>query len=74
MWCFHSQSVVVHPDLVICCPFPTQARGYKAYLDVLVRRAVEGNAWQADHILPVYKVRPVGSCRLVSLGHVQLWT
>ncbi|PRW44334.1 DNA annealing helicase and endonuclease ZRANB3 [Chlorella sorokiniana] len=31
------------------------ARGYKAYLDALVRRAVEGNAWQADHILPVYK-------------------
>ncbi|PSC75396.1 DNA annealing helicase and endonuclease ZRANB3 [Micractinium conductrix] len=31
------------------------ARGYKAYLDVLVRRAVEGNAWQADHVVPVYK-------------------
>lgn len=33
-----------------------QSRGYKAHLDLLVRRAVEGNAWQADHILPVYKV------------------
>ncbi|KAL4428086.1 hypothetical protein ABPG75_002175 [Micractinium tetrahymenae] len=30
-------------------------RGYKAHLDLLVHRAVEGNAWQADHILPVYK-------------------
>ena len=39
---------------------PPQARGYKAYLDALVRRAVEGNAWQADHILPVYKVRRWG--------------
>ena len=29
-----------------------------------MKRAVEGNAWQADHILPVYKVRCGGRmCR-----------
>ena len=33
-----------------------------------MRRAVEGNAWQADHILPVYKVRPLLAGRL----HYQL--
>jgi len=31
-------------------------RNYKAYLDKLVAQAVEGNAWHADHIVPVYQV------------------
>ncbi|KAK9844937.1 hypothetical protein WJX74_008894 [Apatococcus lobatus] len=29
--------------------------GAKAYLDRLVKYAVEGNAWHADHIMPVHK-------------------
>ena len=31
-------------------------RNYKAYLERLVVQAVEGNAWHADHIVPVYQV------------------
>lgn len=27
-----------------------------------MKRAVEGNAWQADHILPVYKVGTILPC------------
>ena len=29
--------------------------GAKAYLDRVVKYAVEGNAWHADHIMPVHK-------------------
>lgn len=51
-----------HPSRCLTWPYPAlppprlQSRGYKAHLDLLVRRAMEGHAWQADHIVPVYKV------------------
>jgi hypothetical protein len=32
------------------------SRNYTTYLDRLINQAVEGNAWHADHIIPVYKV------------------
>ena len=40
-------------------------RGYKALLDRLVRAAVAGNAWNADHIVPVF--RGGGACGLENL-------
>jgi len=40
-------------------------RGYKALLDRLVRAAVEGNAWNADHVVPVF--RGGGACGLENL-------
>lgn len=35
--------------------------GNKTLMDCLIRSAVEGNAWHADHIIPVYKVRREGA-------------
>ena len=40
-------------------------RGYKAAQERLVKTALEGNAWQADHIVPVY--RGGGLCGLENL-------
>ncbi len=40
-------------------------RGYKAAQERLVKTAVEGHAWQADHIVPVY--RGGGRCGLENL-------
>lgn len=59
--CPHPPALLPHKPKL---PPPTQARGYKAYLDALVRRSVEGNAWQADHITPVYKARWLAPGRL----------
>jgi hypothetical protein len=41
------------------------ARGHKAASDRLVRQCLEGNAWHADHILPVYLGG--GLCQLENL-------
>lgn len=40
-------------------------RGYKALLDRLIRAAVPGNAWNADHIVPVF--RGGGACGMENL-------
>ena len=40
-------------------------RGYKTAQERLVKTAVEGHAWQADHIVPVY--RGGGRCGLENL-------
>ena len=40
-------------------------RGYKAAQERLLKAALEGNAWQADHIIPVY--RGGGLCGLENL-------
>jgi 5-methylcytosine-specific restriction endonuclease McrA len=40
-------------------------RGYKAAQERLLKTAVEGHAWQADHVVPVY--RGGGRCGLENL-------
>ncbi len=41
------------------------ARGFKAAAEKLVSQCMEGNAWHADHIRPVYKGG--GLCQLENL-------
>ena len=41
------------------------ARGFKAAAERLVGACLEGNAWHADHILPVYKGG--GLCQIENL-------